>query len=188
MIDDRAAFASTQQLATWTEAQLVKVGTGLGCYFSFGTPVVGPTGTLHFSKMEVLGTQEFQFLGIIVHVAEQQLSISDKKLNYFVQYVAGLLARENAAVTHRELARAAGMLLSYAPAIQVARLYSKALYLMVTDQKGWDSIIESPQQALTTLQFGMTTSASSTASRGPPLRWGSPWPGTRQSLPEGRIR
>ena len=152
MIDDRAAVAATQWRATWNEIQMLIVGTGLGCYFSFGEMTVDADGMPAYAKCVVAAVQRFAFLGIEVNIRETRLTISEKKIGYFIRYAVGMLARPGG-VTPRDFARVAGLLMSFSPAMQVARLYIRAMYMTVTGRADWDRVLGSPEAALAALSF-----------------------------------
>lgn len=140
MIDDCALVQGTRAMASKVQECLVDIGTALGCYFSWGELSVGATGEVSFAKVVVPARQRCEFLGITVDIPAHILSISEKKLNYFKEFATTLLANP-ANITPRDVARVAGMLLSYRPAIRVARLYCKALYMALTGITGWDSVL-----------------------------------------------
>jgi hypothetical protein len=85
-------------------------------------------------------------LGLLVLVSQQRFKIPLDKLEYILAVLEGILQGQ---ATKRGVARLAGILLSVAPAVYMAPLYTRRLYLAMGMEAQWDEVLPGEGQALT---------------------------------------
>jgi hypothetical protein len=138
LIDDQCNLASSKELASLQAAAILRVQWALGF-------------TLSLPKCQLEPTQTPHFLGMVVDLACRCFRLPEHKIAEFQRMVAELSA--SGTVTARCLAKAAGKLVSYAPAIGLSPLYSHQLYLTMKGKPHWDEHFSTPAAALSALEW-----------------------------------
>lgn len=107
--------------------------------------------TLSIPKCQLTPTPQPHFLGMVVDIPNMRFMLPDKKIQEFQALTAALAG--STATTKRLLARAAGKLVSFAPAIGLAPLYARQLFLIMKGRAAWDSLYPTPPAAVEALQW-----------------------------------
>ena len=100
---------------------------------------------LSWDKCQLVPTQQGRFLGLLVDSASCQLLVPSDKVDYIKELIHAAL--QSSAVTRRQLASIAGVLMSIAPAVYMAPLYTRLLYRAMTGSSRWDVEVEDSQIA-----------------------------------------
>lgn len=123
MIDDRIGVAATRQ-ACWLDIFVtVRIICALGFHLGLAKCVLWPC-------------QRLKYLGMMLALDTLQCSVPNLKLQKFVQTVDDAVGTEN--ITARQLASIAGMLISFAPAIPLGKLYTRQLFWALSGRARWD--------------------------------------------------
>jgi hypothetical protein len=138
LIDDQCNLAQGRLLAQFQAATILSMQRALGF-------------TLSLHKCQLEPTQRPHFLGMEVDLQGRCFRLPEEKICAFQALVAELVARPT--VTARCLAKAAGKLVSYAPAIGLAPLYARQLYKIMKGMPLWDTHCPSPAALLQTLHW-----------------------------------
>ena len=118
------------------------------CFFMAKTLVLLLTSLgffLSWDKCQLVPTQQGRFLGLLVDSASCQLLVPSDKVDYIKELIHAAL--QSSAVTRRQLASIAGVLMSIAPAVYMAPLYTRLLYRAMTGSSRWDVEVEDSQIA-----------------------------------------
>jgi len=118
MIDDQANWAPTLGQAKAQCEALVRILAALGFY-------------LRPDKCQLRPTLRLRFLGLEVDTSMLKFWVPQDKLQRFVPLAEGML-QPGSPLCDRDLARLAGMLLSFTLAVDVAPLLARSLYLAMT--------------------------------------------------------
>lgn len=138
LIDDQCNLAPTKELAQLQAAAILAIQRALGF-------------TLSVPKCQLTPTQHPHFLGMLVDLAARCFRLPGAKIAEFQRLVAELCARRT--VTARDLAKPAGKLVSFAPAVGLSVLYSRQLYLAVKGQPHWDEHFPNPAAAVDAMHW-----------------------------------
>jgi hypothetical protein len=123
MIDDRIGLAATRA-ACWLHIYTtVRVLCALGFHLGLKKCVLWPC-------------QLLQYLGMLLALDRMQCMVPDQKLQRFMQAVEEAVRAE--VVTPRLLARVAGMLVSFAVAVPLGKLYTRQLFWALSGKTSWD--------------------------------------------------
>lgn len=138
LIDD-ALFAAVSKLhAFFLSKTLVMLLTSLGFFLSW-------------EKCQLVPTQRGKFLGLLVDTSTCQLVVPTDK----VVYIQGLIEQALVApsISSRRLASIAGFLMSIAPAVYMAPLYTRRLFQAMSGNEGWDLPVQDSTIAVPDLQY-----------------------------------
>lgn len=123
MIDDRISLASSRQ-ACWLDIFItVRIVCALGFHLGLAKCVLWPC-------------QHLKYLGMLLALDTLQCSIPEQKLQKFVQALDEAVSED--VITARQLARIAGMLVSFAPAVPLGKLYTRRLFWALSGKATWD--------------------------------------------------
>jgi hypothetical protein len=136
-IDDSIYTATTMREALGRVLTLVRYMAALGIYLSRKKCMLWPD-------------PKAAFLGKLLDTARLWVGVPQEKLQVFVQQVEDLQAATT--VTPRQLARVAGKLISFLPAVTAAPLFVRTLYASVKGM-AWDEHHLPAQELLDTLQW-----------------------------------
>ena len=125
MIDDQANWAHSEGQAKAQCSALVRLLATLGFY-------------LRPDKCQLRPMQLVRFLGLVTDAAELVFRVPDDKLQRFLAEARALLGEGSP--TPRMLARLAGQLLSFTPAVDMAPLLARGLFHILKGKAsgGWD--------------------------------------------------
>lgn len=139
LIDDQIGFAPTYHAALFQSVTVLRILWALG--FTVGK-----------DKSAFFPVQNPTWLGMTVDIPQLAFVVPDHKISEFQLMIQELLTKES--VTFRDLASAAGKLLSFAPAIRLAKLYCRVLYnCMKGAISDWDKEFTSPEELLLTMSW-----------------------------------
>lgn len=126
MIDDRIGLAATRP-ACWLHIFItVRVLCALGFHLGLSKCVLWPC-------------QRLKYLGMLLALDCMQCRVPEQKLQRFVQAVEEAVRAE--VVTPRLLARVAGMLVNFAAAVPLGRLYTRQLFWALSGKTSWDQVM-----------------------------------------------
>jgi hypothetical protein len=110
---------------------------------------------LSFLKCILLPAAVGTFLGLLVLVREQSFKIPADKLQHIRECISHTIESQP---SKRDLARIAGLLLSVAPAVYMAPLYTRRLYLAMSRGQEWGLPLDEQAQQLSRkdLEFWLT--------------------------------
>lgn len=107
--------------------------------------------TLSVPKCKPYPTQSPDFLGMTVDIPELRFVLPQKKIDDFRALVAALEGAGE--TTNRQLARLAGKLVSFAPAIDLSPLYAQQLFKIMLGREGWDALYPTPALAVEAMRW-----------------------------------
>ncbi len=136
LIDDQINAAATKELALFQVYTIVLMKWALGFTLSVPKCIFEPT------KLA-------PFLGMMVDIENLRFLLPEQKVAEF-QTLVGNLGME---ATKRQLARVAGKLISYAPAVGLSKLYAQVLYKVMKGQFEWDVLYPTPMELVQTLKW-----------------------------------
>lgn len=136
LIDDQINAAATKELAEFQIYTITLMKWALGF-------------TLSIPKCIFLPTQVAPFLGMVVDVPNLRFLLPEAKITEFQELVSNL--GQNS--TKRQLAKVAGKLVSYAPAVGLSKLYAQVLYKVMKTRFGWDELYPTPAELIDTLKW-----------------------------------
>ncbi len=136
LIDDQINVAKTKALAEFQIYTIVLMKWALGF-------------TISIPKCVLVPTKEAPFLGMIVDLAKLRFLLPESKVADFQAMVQNL----GKLATKRQLAKVAGKLISYAPAVGLSKLYAQVLYKVMKGQYGWDTLYPTPGDLIDTLTW-----------------------------------
>lgn len=126
MIDDRIGLAASRS-ACWLDIYItVRIVCALG--FHLGLP-----------KCILWPQRRLRYLGMMLHLDTLCCSVPDQKLQKFVQAVDDVVQMQ--CPTARQLASVAGMLISFAVAVPLGKLYTKSLFEALSGKQSWDQVL-----------------------------------------------
>lgn len=126
MIDDRVGLAATRA-ACWLDILItVRVLCALGFHLGLNKCVLWPC-------------QRLKYLGMLLALDLMQCMVPEQKLQKFVQAVDEAVGAE--VITPRLLARIAGMLVSFAAAVPLGRLYTRQMFWALSGKASWDQVM-----------------------------------------------
>lgn len=126
MIDDRIGLASTRQ-ACWLDIFVtVRIVCALGFHLGLAKCVLWPC-------------QHLKYLGMLLALDTLQCSVPGQKLERFVREVDDAMRMD--VITARQLARIAGMLVSFAMAVPLGKLYTRQLFWALSGKTTWDQAL-----------------------------------------------
>jgi hypothetical protein len=138
LIDDQCNVAQGKLLAQFQAAAILRIQWALGF-------------TLSLPKCQLQPTQAPHFLGMIVDLGNRKFVLPDEKVADFQRLVADLMGRPK--VKARDLAKAAGKLVAFSPAIGLSKLYARHLFLIMQHMPLWDEYCPTPEAARDTLAW-----------------------------------
>lgn len=141
-IDDSARPYRDRAESLAVERLLLRMGTLLGGYYSFGQMTRGERGEVFFSKMVLWPSREVEFLGFQLDLARRTIAVPETKLLYLEQRIEGWLAQE--LLSPRDMARFAGLLVSIQPAIPFSKGLARDALRAVTGVASWDEAFMPP--------------------------------------------
>lgn len=124
-IDDGITADPSYEKCLWSVVRVVKLLDLLGAYF--GIP-----------KCRFRPSQEGEWLGFELVSRDEQFRVSSKKMKRVLAVLARLISTQE--VTPRQLAAVAGKLISLAPAVLPASLYSREFFQAIQGKISWDAI------------------------------------------------
>lgn len=139
MIDDQANWAPALGQAKAQCEALVRILAALGFY-------------LRPDKCQLRPTLRLRFLGLEVDTSMLKFWVPQDKLQRFVPLAEEML-QPGSPLCDRDLARLAGMLLSFTLAVDVAPLLARSLYLAMTGQGRWDEVYPTPEELHSWLEW-----------------------------------
>ena len=89
----RAALALDGCLELLVERLLLRTGTLLGGYYSFGEMTRGPRGEVYFSKMQLWPERAVEFLGFLLDLDNRTIAVPEGKMEYILRRLRGWLAQ-----------------------------------------------------------------------------------------------
>ena len=92
-----------------------------------------------------------QFLGMILCSVQAIFRVPEEKMLYVMKQLTA--ARDSSTLSRRQLASLAGMVLALSPAVPLAPIYAKIMYLLMTGQSDWDVLAENPAELRSHLEF-----------------------------------
>ncbi len=107
--------------------------------------------TLSIPKCAPYPTQHPSFLGMEVDIPSLCFHLPQRKIEDFCEQVIDLSVSPS--TTNRTLARLAGKLAAFAPAIGLAPLYAQQLYKVMLGQANWDTLYGTPDLAVSAMQW-----------------------------------
>jgi hypothetical protein len=134
-IDDGLTADPMYQRCLWAVVLIIQLLNLLGAYF--GLP------KCHFEP-----SQEGEWLGFEVKSKEELFRVSDKKMERVRAVLIQCLKSET--ITPRQLAALAGKLISMAPAVLSALLYSRTLFQAIQGKLSWDKIFRTSKEVKNT--------------------------------------
>jgi hypothetical protein len=126
MIDDRLGLAHSYSRCWLDIFILVRLACSLGCHFGIPKCILWPQ-------------RQAQYLGMVLDLQSMQCCIPAAKLAKFQAAVEQALSAST--VTARQLASIAGMLVGFAVAVPLSRLYTHQLFLALTGHLSWDQAL-----------------------------------------------
>ena len=142
-IDDSARPYTSKEKSLITEKLLLRLGTLLGGYYSFGKMTRGPAGEVFFEKMQLWPERSVEFLGFLLDLVSRRISIPDKKLRYILRRVREWLEMDELAAT--DMARLAGLLISIQPAVPISRALAHDCFKAVSGATSWREAFPTPE-------------------------------------------
>ena len=124
LIDDARGAAGPKPKAMFHALTWVMALSALGFHLSV-------------EKCQLLPALTGIFLGMLLDAMRRMTFVPADKLNYFLQQAEQL--QQMPQVTARQLAKVAGLLVSFTPAVPMAPLYAKGLFKAMTGSQGWDA-------------------------------------------------
>ena len=138
LIDD-ALFATQSKLHAFFLARtLAMLLTSLGFFLSW-------------EECQLVPTQRGKFLGLLVASHLCQLEVPADKVAYIKDLIQQALATPS--VSRRQLASIAGFIMSIAPAVYMAPLYTRCLFQAMSSSANWDAPLEDLPIAVPDLQY-----------------------------------
>ena len=140
LIDDAIGAATGQGGARYHALTFIMVLSALGFYLSIEKCLLDPA-------LRAL------FLGLLLDSQQCMTWGPEDKIQYFLQQVMEL--RQAAQVSPRQVAKAAGLLLSFKPAMKMVPLYARDMFQATSQhaQAGWDSGMAPTEYMLQELQW-----------------------------------
>jgi hypothetical protein len=126
MIDDRLGLARGYSRCWLDIFILVRLACALGCHFGIPKCILWPQ-------------RQVQYLGMVSDLSSMQCCIPTATLAKFRAAVEQALSAGS--VTARQLASIAGMLVGFAVAVPLSRLYTHQLFLALTGRLSWDQAL-----------------------------------------------
>ena len=136
-IDDMMAVARDEKTALFQLATILRLMGALGF-------------TISKKKLQ-LPSQRVQFLGLLIDLLQQKFWVPEEKLEKFREMVRDL--EQQQMVNNRQLARAAGKLVSFKLAVGIAPLYAQLLFKAFKAGGDWDEMYSSPEEAIRDLKW-----------------------------------
>ena len=143
-IDDSARPYPCKERSLATEKLLLRLGTLLGGYYSFGQMTRGPRGEVYFSKMQLWPERQVEFLGFLLNLLDRTIAVPENKLVYLERRLGEWL--EATSLTPRDLARFAGLLVSIQPAIPFAKGLTQPCMAFLAGTSSWDEELPPPAE------------------------------------------
>jgi hypothetical protein len=141
-IDDTLSLASGQQLAQFQQYCMLVMQWALGFTLSVHKCVLEPTTKL-------------DFLGLQVDLAERKFWIPDHKVLEFKELVYQLFdhyEEHDGSAPAKLVAKLAGKLISFQPALQRAKLYARPAHETLLELNDWDGLVRVPNDLLQALE------------------------------------
>jgi hypothetical protein len=107
--------------------------------------------TLSLPKCHPFPAQQQTFLGMQADIPNLRFLLPQQKIDDFCTAVT--LLADSPTTTDRTLARLAGKLVSFAPAIGLAPLYAHQLFKIMQGQASWDTLYDTPHAAVEAMQW-----------------------------------
>lgn len=126
MVDDRLGLARGYTRCWLDIFTFVRFACSLGCHFGIPKCILWPQ-------------RRAQYLGMILDMHSKLCCIPAAKLAKFDAAVQQVLSANT--VTARQLASIAGMLVGFAVAVPLSKLYTHQLFLALTGQLSWDQVL-----------------------------------------------
>lgn len=145
LIDDQCNVASDWMKALFQSSIILRIQWALNF-------------TLSIPKCNFIPTREPHFLGMILDIPNLRFLLPEAKIVDFIALVSDLTRATS--ITNKLLAKLAGKLISFSPAIGLAPLYAQALYKIMKGHEGWESLYETPQAAIADMQWVAANLAS----------------------------
>ena len=115
-IDDALGRGSTEAEAKYLVTTLCRLLTALGFFLSINKCMLQPR-------------QQALFLGMLLDTVLERCTVPEEKIQYFKQQVEALLRGKEA--SNQQMASAAGLLLSFKPAMHIAPMFARGLYAAI---------------------------------------------------------
>lgn len=139
LIDDLFSVANGPHRAALQGGAIMLLQWALGFFLSLP------------NKGQPYPTQNPDFLGMLVDIPNLRFLLPEKKIREFKELAAQLSS--STTTTDRTLAKLAGKLVSYTPAIQLAPLYAQQLFKVMQGQAAWDALYDTPGAAADAMQW-----------------------------------
>ena len=97
--------------------------------------------------------QTIQFLGLLFDSAEYRFEVPAEKIDRALRLIAACLTRVHLTVAVRDIARVCGHILSMRLAVSPARVFTRALYAMLSDAPAWNARVPLTPAAIDELRF-----------------------------------
>ena len=107
--------------------------------------------------------QKAQFLGMIVCSLHVIFQVPGGNMQFVIQQLTA--ATNSKAISRRQLASLAGMVLALSPAVPLAPIYAKIMYQLMTGQADWDILAENLADLRSHLEFVARTLPASNGKR-----------------------
>ena len=157
-IDDSARPYQSTARSLATEKLLLRLGTLLGGYYSFGEMTRGPKGEVFFEKMQLWPERKVEFLGFMMDLEKREVSIPQKKMDYILRRVGEWEAQ--GAMSTQDLARLAGLLVSIQPAIPISKALAHQCFRAISGAGTWREAFPTPEYVQQLLQWLMENLAA----------------------------
>lgn len=142
LIDDVLLAARTKGEAMYLISMLIRLYVALGLHMGISKCIIEPQ-------------QEASFLGMLISSVEAVFRVPTDKLVDVIQRITA--ARDSPALSKRDLASIAGMVLALSPAVPLAPIYGKLMYQLMTCQADWDALADTPADLRQHLDFLLKT-------------------------------
>lgn len=142
-IDDSARPYVDRAASLAIERRLLRLGTLLGGYYSFGDMQRGPRGEVFYAKMQLWPQRWVEFLGFMLDLEKRTISIPESKLAYLERRLGEWLAQGD--LSSRDLARFAGLLISIQPAIPFSKGLARDALRALVGAEDWDAVMPPPE-------------------------------------------
>ena len=150
-IDDSARPYPNRATGLAVERLLLKLGTLLGGYYSFGKMTRGANGEVYFDKMQMWPGRVVEFLGFLLDLIARTISLPEDKLAYIERRLREWVARGE--LTARDLARFAGLLISIQPAIPFSKGFARDALRATIGTVRWDEAMPPVPAVLETMSW-----------------------------------
>jgi hypothetical protein len=135
-VDDGFTAAAIKMACLWQALFSVLLQAALGGFHGL-------------AKCQIEPVLVIKWLGFMLDSTEQKFEVGTPKVENLLSFLQEILARPS--VSARDLAQAAGKIISLSPAVAPAALYSRAFFEAIKGSVTWDALFLNPAEVKETL-------------------------------------